>query len=415
MCLIGIAGKGTDKYSDKFINAIKTGAVNNKDGYGFCAKYDGVELVSFKKGYTDIDILLEDVKKLNLTINDELIIHSRRGNKGKLTDYNCHPFVLSDKQNEILELEGTSADVLMVHNGTFFKYSNAGSDYSDTYHFIKQFMCIPEFINLLKRDKTLFCSIFDITLSTNKLAFMFPDHDIITIGDFIEDEGYKFSNKCYLDVKIEDVGGKTTESKNKNLKTMAELFATDSTSEFSARNAFGIPVNQWTIGEIYFEKKESYTTRLLRLMINPEEDFYISGDYYWGKEIDDSVINGKKTYNECGIATCHMISKGELRNTVTILPLNQYRTKYADYATLLCENYASSKNQMKKVLKGFLNSAEDGMVTIKGMKGPLNRDAVLLYLKLHNHVLKDSQIRNIKIGPVVKQKSNEVTDIVPID
>lgn len=407
MCLIAIAPKGTEKYSDKFINAVKTGASTNKDGYGYCAKYSNLEVINFKKGFTDIEELLKAVKELNLTKDDELIIHCRTGNKGEIADYNCHPFIISDKQSEILELEGISINPLMVHNGTFFKYWEVNSIYSDTYHFVKQFMCIPEFIELIKRDENLFKNVFDDTIKINKLAFMFPDHDIITINDFIVDEGYKFSNKSYISTVFKDVSGKTTETKA--LMTLEDIFKQDDISLFSERNAYGIPVCEWTVDEIYFEKKESYSGRLLRIMLPLKELTENKYDYYWCKEINDDVISGKIDHNSILRASCYMLYKHEVKSTATILPLDPYKVKYTDYASLVIEDYTTSKNQMKKILKAFQNTKDtDSKIRIKGMKGMIDRSAALLYLKLNNHILKDSYIRNVQmpVKKIVKKESN---------
>lgn len=393
MCLIAIAGKGTDKYLEKFINAVKTGAINNKDGYGYCSKYANLELINFKKGYKNIDDLLKDVKALNLTKDDELIIHSRTGNKGVISDFNCHPFQLSDKQDEIIELEGVGGLPVMVHNGTLFKYWESKSDFSDTYHFVKQFMCIPEFIQLLKRDKDLFASIFSLNIGYNKLAFMFPDHDIVTLGEFTDDEGYKFSNDCYKSKDIKDIGGKTSHN--------CSVVHKDKNSSDSIRNnnAFGIPLSHWTIGEVYFELKDGHRNNIpIQVMIDPKTDFYTKDEYYWGVEIDKDVISGKTKFEDLRYKRCHMIYKSQLSLSIPILPLDKFKVKYTDYATLLLEDYTVSKNQMRKLLKAYENSkSEDTKITVKGIKGKVDKSAVILYLKVYNNVLKSDKVRNILI------------------
>jgi predicted glutamine amidotransferase len=210
MCLIIVAPKGTNKYSELIDSAINNGAESNDDGYGYAVKFNSDSRVYISKGFTEVDKLKESIKSKQLTLEDELVIHFRIGTSGKKDANNCHPFVLSESQGEILTLEGFVDKPIVAHNGVFGAYTNNNSDYSDTYHFVKGFMGVPELINILKRDDELFKALFDKVINTNKLAFLFPDRDFTTIGNFISDEGYLFSNGGYNDYRVKNVGGKET-------------------------------------------------------------------------------------------------------------------------------------------------------------------------------------------------------------
>lgn len=209
MCLISVAPKGTDKYSEKFINGLKCGAKSNTDGMGYTFKKASNKKVFISKGWKDIDSLIGALMAHGLSVNDELIVHQRVGNKGGKTVDMCHPFVLSNEKETILLNDQYVDYPTMVHNGTFNSYSKFNSIYSDTFFFIEEFMHRPELIELLKNDLDFFKKTFDQKLSTNRLAFLFPksNKSMIMIGEYKEDEGYFFSNETYKNPKIRNYGG----------------------------------------------------------------------------------------------------------------------------------------------------------------------------------------------------------------
>lgn len=209
MCLIACAPKGADKYSEFFLTAIKKASVSNTDGIGYSFKRSSnTKKVWISKGFKDIDKFIETLKSKKLKINDELVIHLRIGNKGAKSIEMNHPFVISNKPDEILENHKYVDKSTMCHNGTFFNYSVTDSLLSDTYFFTKDFLAIPELETLLKRDKDLFAITFKEILRANRVAVIFnEDIPMITLGEFIEDEGYFFSNKSYKEARYSNVGG----------------------------------------------------------------------------------------------------------------------------------------------------------------------------------------------------------------
>lgn len=208
MCLIAVSKKGTQKYSDFFLNAIRKAAISNTDGIGYSFKRANANKVWISKGFQDVEKLITCLKHKRLKDHDELMVHLRIGNKGsKTTDMN-HPFVLSNRPDEILSNESYINNITMCHNGTFHDYSSTGSLLSDTYFFVKDFMSVKEIQDLLKRDVSLFTETFKNIVKTNKLAFIFNDNTpMVILGDFIEDEGYFFSNKSYKESRYTNIGG----------------------------------------------------------------------------------------------------------------------------------------------------------------------------------------------------------------
>lgn len=211
MCLISVAPKGTDKYTELFLNGLRTAANTNTDGIGYSFKRAKSQKVFISKGYKDIDTVIAKLHKHNLKPDDELIVHQRIGNKGAKNVDMMHPFVLAWDKDVILTNNRYVDLPVMAHNGTFHSYSD-NSEFSDTYNFIQKFMYKEELITLLKNDLDFFKDIFSPKLSTNRLVFLFPntDQSLITLGDYKEDSGYLFSNESYKNKNLRNVGGHET-------------------------------------------------------------------------------------------------------------------------------------------------------------------------------------------------------------
>jgi hypothetical protein len=210
MCLISIAPKGMDKYSEFFIKAIRQGATNNSDGSGFAVKYvNGV--IYIHKGFKTPDELIDALKEKKIPRAAELVVHSRIGTSGLVSTENCHPFVVNEHNSIILKNKEYITDFpVMAHNGVFSKFTDRQSIYSDTYHFVQKFLGVPEVRDILERDLEKFSFLFkDNFINFNKIAILFPkkDKEMITIGDFTEEKGYKFSNRGYCDWNVRNVGG----------------------------------------------------------------------------------------------------------------------------------------------------------------------------------------------------------------
>jgi len=262
MCLIAIAGEGTDKYSEEFIKSLINASETNKDGIGYTFKRHKNKKVYISKGYADIEKVIKSLKSKKLSFDDELIVHLRIGNRGSINKDMCHPFVLSDDKNIILSNNKFVDYPTMVHNGTFHSYVNS-DDYSDTYKFVKTFMSNPLIIELLKDDIFFFKEIFSYKLTTNRLAFLFPDCDqsLIKIGDFKYEKGYYYSNDSYKS-KTYNIGGREYASledyyssiygKNRNINRLREKLVDN---------------DEQLLGEVTYTKPK--TIELTELIENP--------------------------------------------------------------------------------------------------------------------------------------------------
>ena len=212
MCLISIVPVGVKKDIVAIKGFITQGMSSNSDGSGYAIKKNGKLFLN--KGFRSVSAMVDSIEDCKLGLNDELMIHHRTGTSGKRDNINMHPFIVTDDEQILRLTEGATGLPIMSHNGVFGSFSDYTSDYSDTYHFIKDFMSTPEFIASLKRDPVNFEKKLKPVLNSNKLAFLFEDRSLITIGSFTEDEGCLHSNGGYKSY-VFDRGGNSSRFLNR--------------------------------------------------------------------------------------------------------------------------------------------------------------------------------------------------------
>ena len=184
MCIIAIKPKGKKMFSDELI---ATMFKNNPDGAGYMY-HDGKKVV-IRKGFMDVVKLLNDLDSRDLT-NTNVVMHFRIGTSGFYDELNCHPFPIYQKN-----ATRCKTDIGLAHNGILHDYTPMkGSPINDTQLFIQ---------TVLRRLKKGFqkdsekVMLINELIGTNKLALLDEDNELTLIGDFIEDEGYIYSNFSY--------------------------------------------------------------------------------------------------------------------------------------------------------------------------------------------------------------------------
>lgn len=200
MCLIIYCEKGSDKTNDFLEEAILKASEFNTDGMGYAIKRpDGSLFIN--KGFFNVNNFIEHIKDENVGLDDELLIHLRIGNEGKVNTDMCHPFVVSNKEDEILEiLEGYVDKPLVAHNGTMKRHAVTNSDKSDTFFFIKNLLSRPSILELLKTDVNTFEYALSPHLNLSRLCVMFPGEDKTKlVGKWHDVKGYKFSKDYYVE------------------------------------------------------------------------------------------------------------------------------------------------------------------------------------------------------------------------
>jgi predicted glutamine amidotransferase len=173
----------------------------NNDGAGFMYVNNGKVVIdkgymTWKKFYKRYQKLC---RKFNNFENQSLIMHFRIGTSSGNTPQNTHPYPISNKVNDLHRLY-TKTDLGMVHNGIIHDYTPKDklSNTNDTQEFILKYVSTlynhyPKFY----KDKYIMNGLDDITDS--KLAFMDTTGYIYYVGNFIDEEGIKFSNSSYED------------------------------------------------------------------------------------------------------------------------------------------------------------------------------------------------------------------------
>ena len=200
MCIIIAKEKkvGLPTYSQLF-NSFEY----NSDGAGFMYVNNGKVVID--KGYMTWKKFYKRYQKLCRKFNNfegqSLIMHFRIGTSSGNTPQNTHPYPISNKVND-LHKTYTTCDLGMVHNGIIRDYTplDKHSNTNDTQEFILKYVSTlynnyPKFY----KNKYIMNGMEDITNS--KLAFMDTSGYIYYVGDFITENGVKFSNSSYEDWK----------------------------------------------------------------------------------------------------------------------------------------------------------------------------------------------------------------------
>ena len=188
MCIIAIKPQGKKMFT---ADEIMTMYGNNPDGAGFMYADNGKVIV--EKGYMDAAELIMDLSERDLT-DKTVVLHFRIGTSGYFNELNCHPFPIYGK-NAI----SMKTDLAMAHNGILRAYEPPKkSDINDTQVFIRNVLR-PLKKGFLKNKDVLF--LIQELIGTNKLAFLDGNGDLTLIGDYIEDNGYIYSNTSYKPYK----------------------------------------------------------------------------------------------------------------------------------------------------------------------------------------------------------------------
>jgi hypothetical protein len=205
MCLIIVKKRGTKVTSELYKSISRSYALRNKDGFGFSIKKPNSDIY-ISKGYLNLKSFILAIKSHRPSTGDELMIHLRKVSAGKKNVENCHPYVCSDKHDEIIQEEGYVKKPVMSHNGTFIKYSY-DKDHSDTYLFVKNVLSDINMANILKYlNKKDYTSSISLFIQTSRVAIMYPNinkkfnNPLCMLGkwEFDELSGLYFSNTSYL-------------------------------------------------------------------------------------------------------------------------------------------------------------------------------------------------------------------------
>ena len=196
MCIIIAKDKKSRIPTEK---ELKNSFEYNNDGAGFM--YVDNNKVVIDKGYMTWESFIKRYKtllqKYNNFENKSLVIHCRIGTSGKNTKGNTHPYPITNNHRLLKTKKMSRLDVGIVHNGIIKDYGTRNG-LNDTQEYISKFL-YPIYKNYRDFYKNEGIRDGIEKMTGSKFAILDKSDKIYYIGDFIEDNGLKFSNNTYLD------------------------------------------------------------------------------------------------------------------------------------------------------------------------------------------------------------------------
>lgn len=186
MCIIAIKPKGKPMFKDETIERMFSA---NPDGAGFMYYDSKSKKVVIEKGFMSVKALKKALKGRDWT-RTNVVMHFRIGTSGFNDKLNCHPYPVYQK-NAL----SCKTDIAMAHNGILTGYiPSKTSDINDTQVFIQNVLAHLKKGFQYDTDKLM---LIEEIIGTNRLAFLDSNNKVTTIGNFIEDDGYIYSNTSY--------------------------------------------------------------------------------------------------------------------------------------------------------------------------------------------------------------------------
>ena len=201
MCIIISKDKNCDRLPT--IGELTNCFEYNRDGAGFM--YVDKRRVIIEKGFMHLDGFINRFQELCKKYNDfkqkALVIHCRIGTSSGNTPENTHPYAITTKEKRLHKLYDET-DLAVVHNGIISSYTpkDRGASVNDTQKFILEYLAPihKHYKTAYKMDKFR-DGIKSITNS--KFVFLDKEERTYYVGDFVNENGLKFSNTTYKDIK----------------------------------------------------------------------------------------------------------------------------------------------------------------------------------------------------------------------
>lgn len=186
MCVIAFSPKGNEAPT---IKQIKEMFKKNPDGAGYA--WDDGSTVHFKKGFMNVDDLLEDLGPLEKWKDRNFAMHFRIGTAGKNDKKTTHPFPLTNNFGELRKLQGDGP--VLFHNGVISGYGGIIDPLaSDTQDFVAGVAS-----KLLTRPNTpskITAKTIDTIIGSSKLLLMYGKNKVVKFGNWQEKDGNYYSN-----------------------------------------------------------------------------------------------------------------------------------------------------------------------------------------------------------------------------
>ena len=209
MCVIAVSKKGIAQPTMAQIDKMFE---NNPDGAGYMYARNGKVIIH--KGFMDIQDFKRAIQDEHFTAEDPVVYHFRISTQAGVNPYMTHPFPLTRNLNNCEELD-LSCSIGLAHNGVIRMTSDIKETrYSDTALFITDYMT-----RIIRNRKDLvdpYVNDMIYQLTFSKWAILDGvTGDIVTVGQFENDNGVLFSNATYKQAKVKTI---TTAEWNKYLQ-----------------------------------------------------------------------------------------------------------------------------------------------------------------------------------------------------
>lgn len=411
MCLISISPSGTNKKSEFFLEAVKTGAKKNDDGHGFAYRIHKTGVVYYEKGFENIDYLLKEVDKANLKDEDILIIHSRIRSAGSNVPELTHPFeiMLDSENNSPLNCHGrTTNNPVLFHNGTIPKLSITGSSESDTYKF-SNFMANKGIWDMFVTDTALFKKTFETVLGTSRFVFLSKEAGLNTIGVFEKDNDYLFSNIGYKSYTSSYYGQHNNYGRSSVVKDKVDNFISSKIISING-NTGDIAIND--------ENKDHFTIKAIKDGITESTNIdYKSGEVY------TIYRSPTETYNKYILQSKHRwsnylcLTQEEFDKNFIRLPLPEYSAYYTNLIKMKSIYNKASKSAVKRMIASINKVINSKKTILKTTLIPIKKDNKLnefridVILKfLEDYSLWTSCLQKDKLVDLEQKKQEQYCD-----
>lgn len=386
MCIISNAPKGTVKDSEYFYNCIRKGYSCNRQGSGYMYKRNGETNITIKKGFFDVEKLIDSLRLEDLKVDDELSVHHRISTGGKTDTLNTHPFVISKIHKEVVATDININKPCLTHNGVFRDingFERLNSDFSDTYAFSRYIMTLPEVMNLFKNDLSQFEKTLKEILGWSKITILFPDMDMKMYGSFVEDKGYFHSNRGYEDITTYDRGGSSFFSNVHHTPIVNSPNRNQVKTDITKLDNSSIFINSKNAKHFYFVKKTIYDN----LIPTVKPKFFYCDDY--DDECETNVISAK---GRDEIIVNYALNNKRIQKEYYFIPKNQEILNiYREYLILLTTPGDIGKQTIKKLdnlVQRNINKIDETKLWYKKLSRFFTKSALALYLDF----LKSSQL-----------------------
>ena len=196
MCIIVAKDKKSKLPS---MDTLETCFNHNSDGAGLMYVDKGQVVIdkgfmTFKELKKKLEVLY---KKFDNFKNKALVLHFRIGTSGTNTKENTHPYCISSDYRDLHKTK-IFCDLGIAHNGIINQYTPIKNKHNtnDTQEFIMKYLTpIYEHYRDFYKNEYILDGLSDITNS--RLVFLDTKENLYYVGDFVEENGIKYSNTSY--------------------------------------------------------------------------------------------------------------------------------------------------------------------------------------------------------------------------